>query len=168
MGLLTKVASFFGGDAVREVASVVKEYFPPDVSPKERAELEIRLNEIAARRDAEGQAAMESAERSLTERIAQLEGTAQDLRSIPVVGPIVIFLRGLQRLVWGYSTLYADLMWFSGMWELEERQESALWIINFLVLGFLFGERALQNLMPLITEFLNARTKKTGVGAGAK
>lgn len=160
MSLLSKVANFFTGDAVREVTSLVKSYWPPEMSPQERAELEIKLANLAADRDVAGHRAMLESENALTQRIAQLEGTAQDLRSIPIVGPAVIFLRGLQRLVWGYATLWCDFMWFSGKWELEAQQESALWIINFLVLGFLFGERALQNLMPLITEMLSAKKPK--------
>lgn len=159
MSLLGKVASFFTGEPVREVANLVKEYWPPDISPKEKAELEMRLTQLAAERDVAGHRARLESEQALTSRIAQLEGTAQDLRAIPFIGPSVIFLRGLQRLIWGYTTLWCDFMWFSGAWELEQRQESALWIINFLVLGFLFGERALQNLMPLITEMLKQKNK---------
>jgi len=44
-----------------------------------------------------------------------------------------------------------------GRWQLSEQQESALWVINFLVLGFLFGERAVQNVAPLITDLLEKR-----------
>jgi hypothetical protein len=48
-------------------------------------------------------------------------------------------------------------MWFMGRWQLSEAQESALWVINFLVLGFLFGERAVQNVAPLIAEIMDKR-----------
>jgi len=35
--------------------------------------------------------------------------------------------------------------------------EVAFVLINLLVLGFLFGERAVKNLLPLVTSFLSAR-----------
>lgn len=152
MGIGKKILDILGGSAVEKVASIVKEYFPPDMPPEKRAELEFKLKQLAHKQTLEAQKAANEAERLLTERISQLEGTAQDLRSIPIVGPIVIFLRGLQRLVWGYACLYIDFMWFNGTWKLGNQQESAMWIINFLVLGFLFGERAIQNIMPLFIE----------------
>lgn len=159
MKILSKVATWFTGDAVRATVDLVKEYWPPDISPEKRAELEIKAMQLAASRDVEGHRAMLESENAVTARISQLEGTAQDLRAIPIAGPIVIFLRGLQRLCWGYGTFYVDVMWFSGRWQLEGTQESAMWIINILVLGFLFGERAIQNVMPLVTEAIAARTK---------
>ena len=77
------------------------------------------------------------------------------------LGRIVIFLRGAQRPIWGYFVLVMDIMVFSGRWNLVKLAEqtktasmvdiqSAFWIINFLVLGFLFGERAVKNVMPLL------------------
>ena len=51
-------------------------------------------------------------------------------------------------------------MWFMGRWQLNPQQESALWVINFLVLGFLFGERAVQNVAPLIAEIMAKRAGK--------
>jgi hypothetical protein len=51
-----------------------------------------------------------------------------------------------------------DFMVFSGQWPLTGSTtqnaansldlQSAFWVINFLVLGFLFGERAMRNVMP--------------------
>ncbi|WP_230413519.1 hypothetical protein [Zooshikella ganghwensis] len=63
----------------------------------------------------------------------------------------MLFLRGAQRPVWGFATLYLDLCWFA-TWQLTVQQETALTLINVLVLGFLFGERAIKNVMPLIMQ----------------
>jgi len=57
--------------------------------------------------------------------------------------------------------MYMDVMWFSGKWSgLTDQQESALWVINTLVLGFLFGERAVKNVMPFMTQFMKQRAQK--------
>ena len=152
---MAKLGEFVGGGLFKEVKSLVQDYFPPDMSPQQRAELEIKLQDIAAQKEIQANRLMLEAEQALTQRITQLEGSAQDLRAIPIVGPLVIFLRGLQRPLWGYAVLYIDVMWFSGKWHLAEQQESAMWIINLLVLGFLFGERAVQNVAPLISELIS-------------
>jgi hypothetical protein len=157
MSLLAKLGEFVGGGLFKEVKSLVQDYFPPDMSPQQRAELEVKLQEIAASKEIQANRLMLEAEQALTQRITQLEGSAQDLRAVPFVGPLVIFLRGLQRPLWGYAVLYIDFMWFSGKWVMQGQQESAMWIINLLVLGFLFGERAVQNLAPLISELMNKK-----------
>jgi hypothetical protein len=52
-----------------------------------------------------------------------------------------------------------DVMVFSKRWDLSSlagdskdmaNLQSAFWVVNFLVLGFLFGERAVRNVMPLV------------------
>jgi len=160
MSLLKGIADFVSGGLFKEVKEVIKDYFPPDMSPQQQAELQIKLGELEQKKLQQASQLIMDAETNLTQRIATLEGSAQDLRAIPIVGPLVIFLRGLQRPVWGYMTLYIDVMWFSGKWKMEDQQESAMWIINLLVLGFLFGERAIQNLAPLISELMQKKTPK--------
>lgn len=160
MSIFDKLTEIVGGSLFREVKETVMAYWPPDASPEQRAQMEIKLAEISAAKTLAANQAIAEAERGLTDRIATLEGTASDLRAIPVVGALVLFLRGLQRPVWGYATLYGDAMWFMGKWTLSEQQESAMWVINALVLGFLFGERAVQNLTPFITEMMQARVRK--------
>ena len=132
-------------------------YWPPEIGPEKRAEMEMKLLEAERAKQAQVNEALAESERMITERVSLVEGSAQDLRAIPVIGPIIIFLRGLQRPIWGYLTMYLDCLWFMGQVQLSQQQESALWVINFLVLGFLFGERAVQNLTPFITEMLKAR-----------
>lgn len=157
MSILGKIGDLVGSSLFKEVKDVVMAYFPPEVPPEKRLEMQMKLDEAEARKREQIAAALAESERMITERVALVEGSAQDLRAIPLVGPAVIFLRGLQRPLWGYATLYGDAMWFMGRWQLTEQQESALWVINFLVLGFLFGERAVQNVAPLIADIM---TKK--------
>jgi hypothetical protein len=155
--MLDKLADALGGSVVQEVAGLVRDYFPPEMPADKRAELEMRMRELEMRKRAQVDAALAESERMITERVATLEGSAQDLRAIPIVGPLTLFVRGLQRPIWGYGVMYADLQWFSGQWQLEQQAESAMWVINLLVLGFLFGERAVQNLAPLISEVMSKR-----------
>ena len=156
--LLTKAVDFFSGGLGNAIVDGVKSYFPPSMSEQEKAELSMRINESANKQANEASKIANEAQAEFNQRIKDMEGTASDLKSIPFIGPLVIFLRGCQRPVWGYSTLYMDFMVFSDKWAtLTETQESALWIINLLVLGFLFGERAIKNLMPLIERLVKIK-----------
>jgi hypothetical protein len=146
MSIFKKLLDGVTGGFVSTAVDTFKDYFPPDMSPGQKADQQMDDAAITA-------------EEVLTNRIAQLEGTASDLKSVPFVGPLVLFLRGLQRPLWGYATLFMDYMWFSEWPTLTSKQESALMAINILVLGFLFGERAIKNVMPLITKLFEAKAK---------
>lgn len=159
MSFLKGLTDFVSGGLFKEAKELIQDYFPPDMSPQDKADLQIKLGELEQKKIQQASQIISEAENNLTQRIATLEGSAQDLRAIPIIGPLVIFLRGLQRPVWGYMTLYIDIMWFSGKWDMESQQESAMWIINLLVLGFLFGERAVQNLAPLISDLMKNKVK---------
>ena len=157
MSMFTALTDMVSGSLFKEAKELVMAYFPPEASPEKKVEFQMKMEELEARKRDQLNAAIAQAEAAVTERAAMLEGSAQDLKAVPVIGPLVLFLRGLQRPLWGYATLYGDGMWFMGLWKLSPQQESALWVINFLVLGFLFGERAVQNLTPFITEILKAK-----------
>ena len=140
--LLSKAADFFSGGLGTAIVDGVKSYFPPSMSEAEKAELSMRINESANKQANEAARIVNEERAEFNQRIKDMEG------------PIVIFLRGCQRPVWGYATLYMDFMVFSDKWStLTETQESALWVINLLVLGFLFGERAIKNIMPLVSQY---------------
>ncbi|AUR87804.1 hypothetical protein NVP1104O_54 [Vibrio phage 1.104.O._10N.286.49.A12] len=151
--MLDKLASILTGGLADTVMSGIKAYFPPDMSDEQKASVSLELQRIELEKQASVNKAVADAEKSINERIAISEGTAKDLMALPIVGRLLIFARGAQRPVWGFSTMYADYMWFSGQWSgLTQQQESSLWVINLLVLGFLFGERAVQNVAPLIAQ----------------
>jgi hypothetical protein len=157
VSIFDRLTQIVSGSLFKEAKEIVMAYWPPELSPEKKIEMQAKLDELELNKSRQIYEAMADAERRLTERITLTEGSAQDLRAIPIVGPLVLFLRGLQRPVWGYATLYGDAMWFMGRWKLSEQQESALWVINFLVLGFLFGERAVQNVAPLIADVMSRR-----------
>ena len=55
MNLLTKLTEFVGGSLFKEAKAIINEYWPPDVSPEKRAEFEMRMQELEARKQAEAQ-----------------------------------------------------------------------------------------------------------------
>ncbi|MCX8501715.1 MAG: hypothetical protein ORO03_08505, partial [Alphaproteobacteria bacterium] len=136
-------------------------YFPPDISQEQKANIELAAKNFELQRTIEFNKAQVEAENALTERISVLEGTASDLKSIPVFGPVMLFIRGSQRPMWGFGTLYIDFQVFSDKWTLvSPEMNSAFWLVNVLVLSFLFGERAVANVLPLVSDILKAKGGK--------
>lgn len=151
MSFLSKVTDFVSGGLFKEIKDGVMSYWPPDATPQQKAESELKIQEFLHRKETETNKVLTDAAAQLDKRIAEQEGTASDLKAISFLGPIILFLRGLQRPVWGFATLYMDNKWFFGTGnEFDEQQQTAMIIINILVLGFLFGERTIKNLEPLI------------------
>lgn len=159
MSFFKKLLNGVTGGFVSSAVDTFKEYFPADMSPEQKASLALKTKQLEVNIQQQMDDAANTAEEVLTNRIAQLEGTASDLKGVPFIGPLVLFLRGLQRPLWGYATLFMDYMWFSEWTTLTSKQESALMAVNILVLGFLFGERAIKNVMPLVTKLFEAKAK---------
>ena len=152
MSILTKITDFVGGSLFKEIKEGVMSYFPPDMSPQQKAEAELNVERFLMEKQAQANDALRQSAAQLDKRIAEQEGTAADLKTIPILGHIVLFARGAQRPVWGFATLWMDTQWFFGSYTFDEQQQTALIVINTLVLGFLFGERAVQNLTPMIVQ----------------
>jgi hypothetical protein len=157
MSLLTKITDVVGGSLFGSVKELITDYFPPDMSPEKKAELQRKIDEMEFKKQIAILEAAADAEKTLNQRIAEQEGTASDLKQLPIVGRIVLFLRGLQRPMWGFFVMYIDFEWFTKAPTYTEQQQSALIVINLLVLGFLFGERTITNLKPLIVEVFGRR-----------
>lgn len=148
---LTKIANVATGGLAGTILETVKAYFPPDMPAEKKAEMQISIERMVMEREKNAADAARDAENAFNERLRQYEGTAAELATIPVLGPIMVFLRGAQRPIIGYATIWLDYNVFSGVWKLEPgAQENCFWVINALVLGFLFGERALRNLAPVL------------------
>jgi hypothetical protein len=159
MSLLDSLADVATGGLGRTILDGIKAYFPPDMTPEQKAQLALAAQNIELQKSIEFNKAQQEAEKNINDRIAMYEGSASDLKSIPYIGAVMLLLRGAQRPVWGFATLYLDYGVFSGLWSLSDPTISnAFWVINFLVLGFLFGERAVTNIMPFITEMIKAKT----------
>ncbi len=158
----SKVADVLGGSFVKEVKDGIMAYFPPDMSPQEKAVHAERVEAFLHQKFMDKNKLLTEAADQLDRRIEQQEGSAKDLKSIPILGHLIIFLRAAQRPIWGYATLYIDGNWFLHRPVYTEQQQAALIVVNVLVLGFLFGERTIKNLEPLIMSVFG---KKSGVAA---
>jgi len=155
MSILGKVADFVGGSLFKEIKEGVMAYFPPDMNPQQKAEMELAVNKMLMEKELETNRILNDAAKQLDKRIAEQEGTAKDLLAMGLLGKPILFLRGLQRPVWGFATLWMDTKWFFGSGNFSEQQETALIVINILVLGFLFGERTIKNLEPLLIKIFS-------------
>lgn len=157
MGILDFLSGGIGGKLAEGAIDIAKGFFPEKLSEEDEKRLAMQLQALTHNHVKEMQLLANEQQAEFNGRLKELEGTASDLKTIPFIGPIIIFLRGVQRPAWGFSTLVIDYHWFSGDWKIDAGQESALYLINLLVLGFLFGERAIKNLEPLITKILEKR-----------
>ncbi len=173
------IAGLFGGERaeavagkVVEIAQAVTGQATPDAALKaiqadpnialqfQKAVLDqrVQLEQIAAQRAKDEAQADLDADKSMTDRMAQLEGTASDLKGIPFFGPLMLFLRGSQRIIIGYGAAWLDYEWLSGgLGALNDMQARLLFTASILVFIVLFGERAVRNVAPLIAELLGAR-----------
>jgi hypothetical protein len=152
MSFLTKITEFVGGSLFSEIKDGVMSYFPPDMSPKQKAEAELKIQQLLHQKQLDVSSILNESAKQLDARIKEQEGTASDLKQLPLIGSLVLFLRGTQRPIWGFFTMYLDYVWFTTSPGYTEQQQTALIVVNMLVLGFLFGERAIKNLEPLIME----------------
>ncbi len=160
MNVFGKIADFVGGGLFKEIKETAMAYFPPDMSPQQRAEAELAIERVAMDKQMQANKILTESAAQLDKRIAEQEGTAKDLLALPIIGRVMLFFRGIQRPVWGFGTLYIDYRWFfDASANFSEQQELALTVINLLVLGFLFGERAVKNLEPLILKVFDKIVK---------
>lgn len=156
--MLDKIAELFGGSIFTGIKDTVMSYLPPDLTPTQKAEIELKVQELLNQKQRDFDAAANEAQNMFNTRVKELEGTAADLKTLPILGPIVIFLRGVQRPAWGFYTMYLDYHWVISSFEFDEKQGLGLILINVLVLGFLFGERTIRNLQPLIEKVFAKQT----------
>lgn len=159
MSFFEKLAEIATGGLAKEIFGAVKDYFPPDMPPEKVAQLELAAKNLELQKSREFSEAQANAERALNERIAMYEGSASDLKAVPYIGSLMLLVRGAQRPLWGFATMWIDFQVFNGSWKLTDPLiANAFWVVNFLVLGFLFGERAVTNIMPFVTNMI--QTKK--------
>jgi len=155
----TKIVGFLSGGLGSKIIDGVKDYFPPSMSEKEKSDLQLKIMEITRVQENELIKLANEQDVEFNQRIKDMEGTAADLKAIPIIGNIIIFLRGCIRPIFCYVTIYMDLMVLSGGWNLsgEMRLQMIMLILNILVLGFVFGERGIKNIMPLITKLVEVK-----------
>lgn len=157
MSILAGIKSFLGGGLGEEIVGFVRDRWPAKMSQAEKAEMEQALAEFAHAKEVQLIELGIQQDEQFNKRTKELEGTASDLKTIPVLGPIVIFSRGMFRPMFAYFTAYLDLVWFTTATGWSEQQNTAMIVINIIVLTFFFGERAVKNLAPLIAQVFGGK-----------
>ncbi len=157
MSFFSKILDFVSGGIGEKIIETIQGQLPPRMSEAEKKKLEAAIRQATQQHELKLLALAQAEQQEFNNRIRDLEGTARDLTQAGIFGRIIIFLRGSQRPIWGYFVLFLDFMVFSGKWELQGEVAgldliNVFWVINLLVLGFLFGERAMRNVMPLIRD----------------
>lgn len=153
------VAGLVTGGLSDRVLEIVEGVTGGSVPPEKRAELKMALDAEITKRQQIANDAANDAERNITERAKELEGTATDLLQAGMLGRAVIFIRGAIRPTVTIGLGYVDVMVFSNRWQLvpDSGVESAFWIVNVVVFGFWFGERALQNAAPMVAQIMGKK-----------
>ena len=149
------------GGLAEQVVSVVSGQFPEKMSEAEKAQLTLAIKEIEHKKEIELLQAWNIQEGQFQKFTVEMEGSAKDLLVIPIFGRLIVFLRAALRPIISALTIYADMMIWSGGWNLAvtaganaDQAWSLLWMINMLVLSVLFGERAMQNILPLVEKII--------------
>lgn len=162
MSIGGKILDFFtggaGGELVKGTMKFIEGQFPDKLSEQDRLMIQLQMTENTRAFELKGQEIARQETEEFNQRIRDMEGTASDLKTIPVVGPTILFLRGCQRPFWGFATFWLDYIWLvknTTSW--TEQQQTALIIINALVLGFLFGERATKNVVPMLSVYMGKK-----------
>lgn len=160
--VFSKVLNFVSGGIGEELVKGIMDRIPNKLNEHEEANLKLAVMEATRQHELKMYELAVEDEKEFNERIKELEGTGRDLRQAGWLGRVVLFFRGLQRPIWGYMVLVLDFMVYSGKWNLQEitggnpeiqsQLMSAFWVINLLVLGFLFGERAMKNVLPFFKD----------------
>ena len=147
-------------------ANVIKDQIfkilPSTISEDVKGDMSRKLEEVLEKELVDIKIASVRLENDIEDTIEKLSKTTKDLEKIPFLGSVGMFLRGMQRPVWGFALLYIDLNVLSGTWPIlkkgatdiamNDTVASAFWFINILILGFLFGERAARNVVPMINK----------------
>ena len=156
--ILGKVTGVFSGDgALNDLANIADRFIE---TGEEKREFQLEVQKWAHEKEMQINNAANEAATVLDKRINEQEGTAKDLLQAGWLGRIVIFLRGLQRPVWGYSTIYFVWRYYIGGLEHTQQNYNLTLTLILLVGGFLFGERAIKNVAPFIKDMLSARKKE--------
>jgi len=133
-----KILGVLSGSLLKTGFEIAKTYFPPDMSPEKEAEAKLAFGQAEHNQALEVMQVVNAGTAEFNERIKDMEGTAKDLIGVPLLGTVVLFLRGCQRPVWGFFTIYLDYKIFVGDWKPTDLQDKMAIVINVLVLGFLF------------------------------
>lgn len=168
-----------GGGIAGKIIDTVKDYFPPDMTEADKINLELSITSAVHKQEMEILEKAHEEEVEFNKRTIAMEGTAQDLIQAGWLGKIALFFRGFQRILWSYGIFVFDVFWLMGKVNFPNtvsitdpnNAEAMILVpnpiiafvvtVNVLVLAFLFGERALKNLTPMIVSIIGMFTGRS-------
>jgi len=158
---LKAVVQTISGGVPGLVTGIVDKYVT-GMDPQKRASMEAEILAASRKHEVDLIAKATEAQVAFNQRIADMEGTAKDLKGFPVIGPLLIGVRGMLRPAVIIFTILLDYQVFSGAWASAPDGEAlytsrVFWLINLLVFGFIFGERGLQNVLPWLERYRAAK-----------
>lgn len=151
---ITSIAGkFLGADSLGPLLDLIP-------SESKKAEAKLMIMERKHKIEQETTSVWNDQEKTFLDNQKSMEGTASDLKQFGVIGKILVLLRGLQRPVIGYGIGVVDYQVFTGIIVLPADQmiQSTFYAVNIVVLISLFGERAVRNVLPMLTTYLNVKT----------
>jgi len=149
-GLVSGVKTLLTGQVGKRIEGILDRIVPEKLSEAEKAQIRMEISEIEHEQQMEVLSMIQSETAEFNQRIKDLEGTAKDLSQFGFFGRVIIFLRGVQRPLFGFGVFIWDWFYFSEPADFTSEQSKLLFVVNLLVLGFLFGERAVKNVAPII------------------
>lgn len=150
--MIKSILSSIVGVLPRTIERVLDRTLPASMSDAEKAEVRKEMLDVAHQHELSLLVLSNEAEAMFNKRTADMEGTAADLKAMPILGPIMMFMRGAFRPLFAFAVLVWDWQVLSGAWKTEHTE--LLFAVNVLVLGFFFGERAVKNIAPLLQKKL--------------
>lgn len=154
------VSSIFAGE--KGIANGIADIADRFIHTKEeKNDFKIQLERFGHQKEIELIEKGQEIEQEFNKRIVDMEGTAKDLAGFGWIGKIVVLLRGSFRPLVSYAMAIVDFMVFSGRTELPDNDQvvSSFWIINLVIFTFYFGERAIKNIIPVLSMYFGKTIK---------
>jgi len=158
-GLVSGIKTLLTGKVGKSIEGILDRIVPTKLSDSEKAKIKMEIVQIEHEQQIEVMNMIQNETVEFNQRIKDLEGTARDLSQFGFFGKIIIFFRGVQRPLFGFGVFIWDWFYFSEPADFTSEQSKLLFVVNLLVLGFLFGERAVKNVAPIIGTVLAGKGK---------
>ena len=152
-----KIVGALSGNLGSNILKGVKHFFPASMTAVEKGALELKIMEVSQTQEILLLKYAQDAQSEFNDRIKAMEGTAAEIKSIPLVGPAIIALRSVLRPLISIFVIVLDYQIFSGAWSWNTELKPVFVALNVLVLGFWFGERMVKNVMPLFVKFMESK-----------
>ena len=154
MSFLTGIWGAVTGKVPDVLGRAVDRVLPERLTEKEREEIRLAVMQATHEYEVNMLKLANEAELAFNDRLRDLEGTASDLKAVPVIGPLMLVVRGSVRPVVSLFVAWWDWRLLSGAW--EWRPEFLEWLLamNTIVFVFYFGERASRNVIPHVVRKL--------------